>query len=137
MEEIFDKKKSIEFLAKMFTMAGIDFRRKEPNEEGGFFYKENGIRKKFEGNIFVKRSLQFEQGIIETNIISINDILAEGNEYEPDIDDSICANLTPTESVEPTHNENISVQSATELSHNHINDLKSFDSSFPLFLDAA
>lgn len=48
-----------EMLEMLFKLAGFDFRKKKPGEEGGFFYYENGKRKKFDENIFVKRSYKY------------------------------------------------------------------------------
>ena len=45
-------------LAKILKQCGLKFRLKSPDEEGGFFYIENGERKKFTDNIFVKRSIK-------------------------------------------------------------------------------
>lgn len=57
------EEQSVEIISRIFRDAGLDFRRKKPNEEGGFFYKENGIIRKFNGNIFVKRLLKYENGM--------------------------------------------------------------------------
>ena len=48
-------------LAKILKQCGLKFRLKSPDEEGGFFYIENGERKKFTDNIFVKRSINEER----------------------------------------------------------------------------
>lgn len=53
--------KAIELMEKCLKMAGFKFRRVQPGEEGGFFYYENGVRKKFTENIFVKRSIKIEE----------------------------------------------------------------------------
>lgn len=55
------EEKSVEILINIFKAAGLMFRKVNPGEEGGFFYTENGVRKKFVGNIFVKRSLNVEK----------------------------------------------------------------------------
>ncbi len=78
------EEQSVEILTKIFTDAGIDFRKKEPNEEGGFFYKENGVLKKFTGNIFVKRLLEYDTDL-SSSIVRINDLCGENEELEIDV----------------------------------------------------
>lgn len=56
-----DEQKSVEILEEVLKASGLKFRKVKPGEEGGFFYTENGIRKKFTENIFVKRSLKVEK----------------------------------------------------------------------------
>lgn len=55
------EEESVKILIQIFNQAGVKYRLKKPNEEGGFFYTDkNGKRKKFKGNIFVKRSIAQE-----------------------------------------------------------------------------
>ena len=61
MDFQFDEKRSLEILIDVLKQSGLEFRMKGPDEEGGFFYIENGERKKFTDNIFVKRSLKAER----------------------------------------------------------------------------
>lgn len=56
-----DEKESVKILLKVLKASGLKFRKVRPGEEGGFFYNENGVRKKFTENIFVKRSLKVEK----------------------------------------------------------------------------
>lgn len=53
-----DEKRSVEILKQVLKQSGLPFRTVVPGEEGGFFYVENGERKKFTENIFIKRSLK-------------------------------------------------------------------------------
>lgn len=53
--------KEEELIEQSLKAAGFEFRRCQPGEEGGIFYYENGVRKKFTENIFVKRSIKFEE----------------------------------------------------------------------------
>ena len=53
---------SADILIGVLKQSGLKFRLKSPDEEGGFFYiDENGERKKFTENIFVKRSIKEER----------------------------------------------------------------------------
>ncbi len=70
MEFQFDKKQSADILIEVLKQSGLKFRLKSPDEEGGFFYIENGERKKFTENIFVKRSIKAEA----QTLIPINEI---------------------------------------------------------------
>lgn len=54
--------KEEELIEQCLKAAGFEFRRVKPGEEGGIFYYENGVRKKFTENIFVKRSIKIEEG---------------------------------------------------------------------------
>ncbi len=56
-----NEEQSIEYLAGLLRQSGLKFRIKSPNEEGGFFYMENRERKKFNENIFIKRSAKYER----------------------------------------------------------------------------
>lgn len=57
-----DEEKSVEILEKVLKASGLKYRRTKPGEEGGFFYiDENGKRKKFTENIFIKRSLKYDE----------------------------------------------------------------------------
>lgn len=57
-----DEEKSVEILEKVLKASGLKFRRTKFGEEGGFFYiDENGKRKMFTENIFIKRSLKFDE----------------------------------------------------------------------------
>lgn len=60
MEFEIDNTKAVQNLIKVLEESGIYFRPIRPGEEGGFFYYENGERKKFTDNIFVKRSIKYE-----------------------------------------------------------------------------
>lgn len=55
-----DETKSVEIIEDILKQSGLNYRKVQPGEEGGFFYVENGIRKKFTENIFIKRSLKYE-----------------------------------------------------------------------------
>lgn len=59
--------KEQKMLIQILKRSGLNFRIKLPNEEGGFFYIENGERKKFAKNIFVKRSIKEERNGIMQN----------------------------------------------------------------------
>lgn len=57
-----DEQKSVEILEKILKASGLKYRKTNSGEEGGFFYiDENGKRKKFTENIFVKRSIKFDE----------------------------------------------------------------------------
>lgn len=57
-----DEQKSVEILEKVLKASGLKYRKTKPGEEGGFFYiDENGKRKKFTENIFIKRCLKFDE----------------------------------------------------------------------------
>lgn len=54
------EEESVKVITNILDTAGIPYRRTKPGEEGGFFYTdENGKRKKFTENIFVKRLEKF------------------------------------------------------------------------------
>lgn len=54
-----DEQKSVEILEKVLKESVLKYRRTNPGDEGGFFYiDENGKRKKFTENIFIKRSIK-------------------------------------------------------------------------------
>lgn len=56
-----ESEESINLIIESLRNAGIECRRTKKGEEGGIFYRdENGERKKFTENIFVKRSLKIE-----------------------------------------------------------------------------
>lgn len=62
-------KEAIDLIIESLEFAGIECRRVNDGEEGGIFYRdENGERKKFTQNIFVKRSLIFEKNMIDISI---------------------------------------------------------------------
>ena len=62
-----DEKKSAEILFRVLSQSGLDFRLKKTGEEGGFFFiDEDGTRRKFTENIFVKRSIKAEAQNIQT-----------------------------------------------------------------------
>ena len=59
---VINEEKSVEILEKVLKASGLKYRRTKPNEEGGFFnIDKNGKRKKFTENIFIKRSLKFDE----------------------------------------------------------------------------
>lgn len=89
MEFQVDEKQSLDILIQVLKQSGLNFRLKSPDEEGGFFYFENGERKRFNENIFVKRSIKAEA----QTLISINDICEDGDEREIDSIDNISGNL--------------------------------------------
>lgn len=90
MDIQFDEKKLVDFLINELKKSGLKFRIKSPNEKGGFFYTENGEKKELSENIFIKRSIKYENISHSTeyekqNLIPIMDICADGNEREVDI----------------------------------------------------
>lgn len=78
MDIQFDEKKLVEFLINELENSGLKFRIKSSDEKGGFFYTENGEKKEFNENIFIKRSIKYEKQIL----FPIKDICADGNERE-------------------------------------------------------
>ena len=90
MDFQFDDKRSLEVLIEVLKQSGLEFRMKNPDEEGGFFYIEKGERKKFTENIFVKRSFKVEQQA--QKYVSIDEICNNNDECE-NIDMEISDNL--------------------------------------------
>lgn len=55
------EEESVKILEDILKASRIPYRRTKPGEKGGFFYiDKHGRRKRFKGNIFVKRSLKYE-----------------------------------------------------------------------------
>lgn len=77
-----DEKQSADILIQVLKQSGLKFRLKAPSEEGGFFYIENGERKKFTENIFVKRSIKAETKVEVQTFIPINEICKDSDECE-------------------------------------------------------
>lgn len=90
MDFQFDDKRSLEVLIEVLKQSGLEFRTKKPEEEGGFFYIENGERKKFTENIFVKRSFKVEQQA--QKYVSVDEICNNNDECE-NIDIEMSDNL--------------------------------------------
>lgn len=90
MDFQFDDKRSLEVLIEVLKQSGLEFRMKKPEEEGGFFYIENGERKKFTENIFVKRSFKVEQQA--QKYVSVDEICNNNDECE-NIDIEMSDNL--------------------------------------------
>lgn len=90
MDFQFDEKRSLEILIDVLKQSGLEFRMKGPDEEGGFFYIENGERKKFTENIFIKRSIKVEQQA--QKYVSIDEICNNNDECE-NIDMEMSDNL--------------------------------------------
>lgn len=91
MEFQLDEKQSDDILIQVLKQSGLKFRLKSPDEEGGFFYVENGKRKKFTENIFVKRSIKVES----QKLITINEICKESDEREVNVEE-MSSNLNAT-----------------------------------------
>lgn len=77
-----EKDRFIETFTEVLKKSGLEFRLKDPNEEGGFFYQENGRKKKFDENIFAIQSIIYNPNN-STEMVSANDFFADGNEIEP------------------------------------------------------
>lgn len=131
------EEQSVEILTKILTDAGIDFRKKEPNEEGGFFYKENGVSKKFNGNIFVKRLLKYDANLSAT-IVQINDLCSTGENEEPEVDISSECELTVSKA---NPQKQIAIYKDTAVQSKLLipldKSLDAFDCTMPTDLDAA
>lgn len=79
---------SINLIIESLRMAGIECRRVKEGEEGGIFYKdENGERKKFTDNIFIKRSMKYEQSPEKELTVPLSELNSEPIEQEPVSDD--------------------------------------------------
>lgn len=53
---------SVNLIMESLRMVGVECRRVKEGEKGGIFYRDaNGERKKFTDNIFVKRSMKYDQ----------------------------------------------------------------------------
>lgn len=87
----FDDKRSLEVLVEVLKQSGLEFRMKKPDEEGGFFYIENGERKKFTENIFIKRSIKVEQQA--QKYVSIDEICNNNDDGCENIDMEMSDNL--------------------------------------------
>lgn len=58
---LIDESKSAEILENILKQSGLEYRKVQSGEEGGFFYiDEHGVRQKFTENIFIKRSIKEE-----------------------------------------------------------------------------
>lgn len=56
-----DETRALDILLDVLKQSGLEFRLKTPDEEGGFFYIENGERKKLTENIFVEQTIKTDE----------------------------------------------------------------------------
>ena len=75
---------SINLIIESLRMVGIECRKIKKGEEGGIFYRdESGERKKFTDNIFVKRSIKYDQSLMKELTIPLSELNNEPIEQEP------------------------------------------------------
>lgn len=131
-----NEEQSVEILTKIFTDAGIEFRKKEPNEEGGFFYKENGVLKKFTGNIFVKRSFKYDRDFLLSRF-NMNDLFNDGGSEE--VESNIGIECEPT--VSNVMQTTLNASDKDEIEKNLVSfsneQFDVFDCDMPITLDVA
>ena len=79
-----ESEESINLIIESLRMVGIECRKIKKGEEGGIFYRdESGERKKFTDNIFVKRSIKYDQSLMKELTIPLSELNNEPIEQEP------------------------------------------------------
>lgn len=127
---------SIDLIIESLRMVGIECRKVESGEEGGLFFRdENGERKKFTDNIFVKRSIKYDQLLMKELTIPLSELNNEPIEQEL-VSDTVEL-FHATLDVNPELIANISDNILDVRPIITTNEYHSFDPSISKILDAA
>lgn len=133
-----NKEEAIRLIGQLLEGAGISFRPKDESEEGGIFLIDDGGKTKFTENIFVKRSMKYDESLFQPDIISINDICGDGNESEPNIVNELNYNVTSQDDITlNSDNWDIPLDSREMVDTISHNQYYTFDSVSLLILEAA
>lgn len=76
---------SINLILESLKQYGFECHLKKDGETGGIYYQENGTTQKFDENIFIKRSIKYDETESDDKLVPIDEISGEENECEPNI----------------------------------------------------